>query len=312
MTQNFEIKITINTNTENTMKFLDAIKPYVEGGRDTVYNWVEINGSRLKYEGLTLDYVDKLCSSGEIEITGLGPSGRFTEVNESGIFRDMAEAAPEGSFVGEITGSSDYDDQELRCELVDGILSITTYYESLEDTLNGFIEYFTKVVEYEKFMDTFKLDKQAIPKKVYKYFLENGIFGYEYCACSSINDLDYDDFMYYLSEEYDTETGLDEDELESAKKAIASLAPASLGRYPGRDECGSRRELKYNPLKKEYIGKARPLFNDIIEMEKANVNDILVKGLKKMGVEDAESKLGDLSVDDAYDALFAGMDEDWE
>lgn len=124
----------------------------------------------MKYEGLTLDYVDKLCSSGEIEITGLGPSGKFTEVNESGIFRDMAEAAPEGSFVGEITGSSDYDDQELRCELVDGILSITTYYESLEDTLNGFIEYFTKVVEYEKFMDTFKLDKQAIPKKVYKYF----------------------------------------------------------------------------------------------------------------------------------------------
>ena len=304
MTADYQLDITMEGTTDELKSMLGVVGLYT-GEKPQSFSFIKVSGKEIDLKNLTDEIINEVSSSGKVTLTALGPWGSYGELNDVGLFREMAEAAPKAHFNAEISGSGTYEVQNLKCELKDGLLNITTYFESNEAAGEEYAEDFVKKLPYGKFKKLFKVSGEDFDKEAYRYMAENLIDVFR----DSFEDADFDEFVEWL-EDNEGETELDEDEF----REIAGSKLEPLGIMTGDDfeeshECGATNEYVYDPLAKAYVGKKKPLFEN---GQITNANDLIAAGLKAQGLPSDEESVANLSIEDAYAALGAALGGDSE
>ena len=299
MTADYQLELTMKGTSEEFKGMLGVLALYT-GDRPQSFSGIRVSGKEIDLKNVTEDIISEVSSSGSISITANGPWGSYGELNDVGLFREMAEVAPNASFTAEISGNGQYEVQNLKCELKDRMLNITTYFESNDAAGEEYAEDFVKKLPYGKFKKLFRVSGDGFDKKAYNYFAEHMIDVFR----DSFEDAYYDEFVEWL-EDSDGETELDEEEFSE----IASSKLEPLGIMTGDDfenshECGATNEYVYDPVAMAYVGKKKPMFvNGRIE----NANGLIAAGLKAQGLPSDEDSVANLSIEDAYAALGAAL-----
>ncbi len=300
MTADYQLELTMEGTSAEIKDMLGIVGLY-DGERPQYFSGIKVNGKSVDFKNLTENVVAEITSTdSKVTVTALGPYGRYAELNEVGLFREMAEAAPKAQFKAEISGNGQYEVQNLKCELVDGKLNIKAFYESNEESGEAWKEDFMKKLPLKKFKKLFNVSGEDFNKESYSYFLDE----LESLCYDGFEDMEYDDFVSTV-EDNDGETELEEDEfseiMESKLSSLDIMCPAEFEEdYDG----GSTSEYVYDPVAKSYIGEAKPLlgFGEI-----GNANDLIAAGLKAQGLPSDEDTVANLSIEDAYAALGAAM-----
>jgi hypothetical protein len=178
-----------------------------------------------------------------VHISAAGPYGHYNFLNDVDIFRDMAEAAPEATFTAEITGGRTYSKEWLRCKLENKILSISSYFEDINEGPDSYIEYFTKKISYKKFLKLFKVSNDDFDEDAYEEFIEFSL------RDNYITDMEYDDFM----DELEVESELTEEDFECVMEKLRDLSIKSYDDFMQNMELGRNDKWQYDPVSKKYI-----------------------------------------------------------
>ena len=299
MTADYELKLTMEGSMDELRSMLEVVGFYT-GDRPQWFSSIMVEGREIDLKNLTDTLVKEVSASGKVNVTAYGPWGHYGELNDVGLFREMAEAAPEASFIAEISGFGQYEVQNLKCELKQRLLNITTYFESNDAGTEAWAEDFVKKLPYDKFKTLFKISGKDLDDVSYEYLAKelNEVFyeGFEYA--------DYDSFVSSV-EMYDRETELDEDEFrEIVTNKLSPLGIIGGYEFKEYNELGETDKYVYDPVKKEYVGKSRPLFGggQII-----NANDLIAAGLQAQGLPSDANAIASLSLEDAYAAIGAAL-----
>ena len=310
-TADFELNMTINGTNEELATMLAVFKRYIEGEKGVYFNWPSVTRSdeEIDLEESTskeiLEFLEE--SEGEVEITASGPYGHYGMLNDVDLFRDMAEAAPNASLEAEITGTTTYTEQSLNCNLENRILHISTFFEANEEEGDVYAEYFTGKLPYEKFIRLFQVTDEDFDEDVYADFITD-TFQYEE---KTLADMNYDEFMEAL----DVASDLDEEGFEAVMKEIRAMDWQNFYEVREDADLGFEDEMDYDPIAKAYVGRPAPMKCG----EVVSANEIIRSGLQAMGRPSDDAAIADLSVEEAYDALFAAMgqsdeedEDDWD
>ena len=299
MTADYQLDITMEGTTDELKNMLGVVGLYT-GEKPQSFSSIRVSEKEIDLKNLTDEIINEVSSSGKVIVTAYGPWGSYGELIDVGLFRDMAEVAPKAYFNAEISGSATYEVQNLKCELKDDLLNITTYFEAHTTEGELYAEDFVEKLPYGKFKKLFKVAGENFDKEVYCRMAEWLI----YVFYDSLEDANFDEFVKLL-EDWLGETELDEDEF----REIAGSKLAVRGIMTGRDfrkshECGVTCEYVYDPLAKAYVGKKKPLFEN---GQIADANDLIAAGLKAQGLPSDEESVENLSIEDAYDALVVAL-----
>ena len=305
-TADFELNMTINGTNEELATMLAVFKRYIEGEKGVYFNWPSVTRSdeEIDLEESTskeiLEFLEE--SEGEVEISASGPYGHYGMLNDVDLFRDMAEAAPDASLEAEITGTTTYTEQNLNCNLENRILHISTFFEANEEEGDVYAEYFTGKLPYEKFIRLFQVTDEDFDEDIYADFITD-TFQYEE---KTLADMDYDEFMEAL----DVASDLDEEGFEAVMKEIRAMNWQNFYEVREDADLGFDDEMDYDPIAKAYVGRPAPMKCG----EVVSANEIIRSGLQAMGRPSDDAAIADLSVEEAYDALFAadGEEEDFD
>ena len=310
-TADFELNMTINGTNEELATMLAVFKRYIEGEKGVYFNWPSVTRSdeEIDLEESTskeiLEFLEE--SEGEVEISASGPYGHYGMLNDVDLFRDMAEAAPDASLEAEITGTTTYTEQNLNCNLENRILHISTFFEANEEEGDVYAEYFTGKLPYEKFIRLFQVTDEDFDEDIYADFITD-TFQYEE---KTLADMDYDEFMEAL----DVASDLDEEGFEAVMKEIRAMNWQNFYEVREDADLGFDDEMDYDPIAKAYVGRPAPMKCG----EVVSANEIIRSGLQAMGRPSDDAAIADLSVEEAYDALFAAMgqsdeedEDDWD
>ena len=308
MTADFQLEMTLMGEQADIKNMLEVFAHYSNrGDREAYFNFVKLNGKSLDFgddkidlENITDELVADLSSSGEVKVGASGPYGRYSELNDVGLFREMSEAAPNGKFVAEISGFQQYSEQNLKCRLEEGKLYITTFFMSNDEAGEAWQEDFKKKLPLKKFKKLFGVSGEDFNKESYGYAVEEleSIFrdGFEY--------VEFDDFVSTI-EDMDGEVELDEERFkEIMENELPALDICNPEEFEDEYEGGETNEYVYDPVAKAYEGKSKPLFDGT---GITDANDILAAGLRAQGLPDDEEALANLSIDEAYAALGAAL-----
>lgn len=300
MTADYELKLELFGNPEQLKGMLEIVGLYTnDGGKPAYFTFIEVNDNKIDLTNVPEDII----SDGSVVVKAFGPYGSYGYLNDVSLFRDLAEAFPNGKFKAEISGSATYETQNLKCELKDGLLNIETFFEANDEELYAWCEYVMEKLPYKKFKKMFKIHGEDFDEDYYKGLLEElgGVFYDDW------SDLEFDEFVEIL-EDSDFETDLEEDEFaEILESKFTELNIMSQGDFSLDYEGGSTNEYVYDPVAKAYVGSAKPMFG-----QDFNANDIIRAGLKAKGLPSDDDAISNLSVDEAYEALAAGMGFDDE
>lgn len=139
MAADFYTEMELSGTKKEVLAMLKIIRKYetenyerYKNHRDCAYiEGVSISGTNDDNDGDVYDLEDMtdkelleiIDENGcQICVTASGPWGRFGFLDEIDLFRDMAEAAPDAEFDGNISGFNAGGDQDAEFELVDGLL----------------------------------------------------------------------------------------------------------------------------------------------------------------------------------------------
>lgn len=283
-TAEFDFNMTINGNMEDTKRILEVMHKYEVGEKVAYFNFVEVD---VDGEEIDLDDLDSFDLEGEVNITAMGPYGRYMFLNDVDIFRDMAEIAPNSSFEAEITGGTTYTEQSLNCRLEKGILHIETYFLSNEEEPDAYIEYFKQKVPYTDFINHFEIDSEEFDECAYEDLINNVFVYFE----EEINDIDYDTFI----EELDID--IDEEKYE---EFIQNLEIDNYYDFIDDYDGGEREEYKYDPINKCYINKKNL---EIISSKVQDVNKDIKEYLQSQGLPYDDEYISSLSVEEVYEIV---------
>lgn len=145
MTADYSTNICIDGTTEELLAMLAVVRKYLPDPPkyrpDIRFDWVEI----WRKSDKSTFYLEKLYGmneeeqqqfldtfEGKLSISAAGPFGYFDLISSIPLFYDMADAAPNASFDGSISGYTSYDESELEAELKDGKLRIIDRYRDNE------------------------------------------------------------------------------------------------------------------------------------------------------------------------------------
>lgn len=207
-----------------------------------------INGEK-SLEYVTDDEIENLLASGEIELSARGPCSGFGELNDVGLFREMAEAAPKAAFDAHIAGYDTYTIQSLDCTLENGLLYITAYLGS-DEAEAEYAKDFLNKLPYEMFKNLFKVYGDEFDEEAYSCFAKilMDVFS------EGFNNSDFDLFASEL-ECFKGKTELDEDEFKNI--VTTQLTPLGImddmAEFKYLNECGETNHYVYNPVTKEYV-----------------------------------------------------------
>ena len=300
-TADFELNMTINGTNEELATMLAVFKKYIEGEDGVYFNWPSVtrSGEEIDLEESTPEEILEFLegSEGEVEITAGGPFGHYGQLNDVDLFRDMAEAAPDAELDAEITGSSTYTTESLNCNLENRILHINTFFESSDDERDALVTYFTSKLPYQKFVRLFQVTDEDFDEDAYETFINDTFMLEE----TTLADMDYDEFMEAL----DAESDLDEDGFEAVMEKIRAMDWKNFYEVREDAEEDFEDEMDYDPIAKAYVGREAPMKCG----EVVSANEIIRSGLQAMGRPSDDAALAGLSVEEAYDALFAANGE---
>ena len=301
MTADYQLELAMEGNIVELKSMLMVVGFYT-GEREQSFSSVKVSGKEIDLKNITDAIIREASASGKINVTAYGPWGRYSELNDVDLFREMAEAAPKASFCAEISGNGQYEVQNLKCELKEGLLNIETYFESNEAGVEAWTKDFVKKLPYDKFKELFKVSGDDFDQESYEDLAEE----LEDVFYDSFEDADFDEFVGCV-ESHDGETALEEDEFrEIVTSKLASLGIMEGMEFEESNELGETNEYVYDPLQKKYVGK-KPLFSggQII-----NANDLIKAGLKAQGLPADDDTIANLSVEEAYAALGATLCSD--
>ena len=320
MTADFELEMTLMGEQDDIKNMLEVFAHYSNhGDREAYFIFIKLNGKSAGFENdeidlknITDELVADLSSSGEIKVSALGPYGRYVELNDVGLFREMAEVAPNGKFVAEISGSRGCGEQNLKCRLEAGKLNITTWIMSGDEPDAAWEEDFKDKLPLEKFKKLFAISGEGFDDESYESVVSE-LRGYSGCDFVFVFVfVEFDDFVSVI-ENNGGVTELDEDRYkEIFLKEFPALDIWDPWTFRSFYDGGVTNEYVYDPVAKAYEGKSKPLFDGTGVID---ANDILAAGLRAQGLPDDEEALASLSIEEAYAALGAALgasDEDEE
>ena len=323
MTADFQLEMTLMGEQADIKNMLEVFAHYSNrGDREAYFNFIKLNGKSIDFgddkidlENITDEHVVDLSSSGEVKVGASGPYGRYSELNDVGLFREMSEAAPNGRFVAEISGFQQYSEQNLKCRLEEGKLYITTFFQSNVEAGENWKEDFMEKLPLKKFKELFAVSGDDINEESYEDLVEEIglIFCDEFDGEKVISFVKFDDFVSSIAY-FGGKTELNTDQFMGImENTLSALKIYSPDVYEHIFECGETNEYVYDPVKKSYEGKTKPLFDGT---GITDANDILAAGLRAQGLPDDEEALANLSIEEAYAALGAalgaGEDDDEE
>lgn len=298
MNADFYLTLQLKGTTEEIFSMLKIANKYLfKGEKDTYFNFTKVNDKFVEEETITEDFVKENTKDDTFTITANGPYGKYCELNDVEIFRDIALDNPTLSFKANINGNRTYDDQSLDCELKDGILTIDTYYKSYEDAEDAWIKDFKEKLPLKKFKSIFKI-KGNIDDDEYSDLL---------CCIESdyvdnLEEMSYEDLEMYL-EDYDVEFNLDEDNFEKAIEKMMKTGVVSSSDYENEYYEGESSYYEFDAKTGEYLKNSDKIvkYNTV-----ENANDIIKAGLRAQGLDDSDEALGKLTIDEAYAAFALG------
>ena len=239
----FKFKMEISGSPTDVLSIFEVLKSY-HTGHNGVKLDLEIQGKNIS-DLHDDDILSFLAENGTVCVSGDGPYGTFEELNEVDIFRDASEAAPYAQFSANIEGMTSYDEQNLSCQLKDGILNIHTELFDNFSIDSEYIEYVAKQLPYEKFIKLYKIDKDTLERDDYENLLAE-LYD-EVTSADSILDVKFDDFIAVLGD-----NGINSELKEGDYyDALGMLKISSKWDFVFENNIGIE-EFSYDPISKEY------------------------------------------------------------
>jgi len=298
MTADFEFSITIHGTIEEIFSILEVMTPYTTGKKSAYFDFPNIT---VNEEELYIDFEDEdelraaiEESNGTITLSAGGPYGSYCGLDEIDIFRDMAAAAPNASFDGEITGGTSYTEESIVCELKDKILHVSSSFLSNDEIPEYYLEYFKKQLPYKMFIEKFKIDPEQFSEDDYDEFVDDTFLYEEF----NIADMDFDEFIESLEVDCD----LEPEEFEAVKEELSSLTILPFEEFMDDCDAGDVEEYDYDPITKTYIGREKQPTKPNTAYE---LTDTIRDYLKSHDLPYDDEAIDSLSLDDVY-AIVAG------
>lgn len=243
MNADYYLKLKIFGDEEQIKGMLEIVGKYDETGIQ-YFKSVEVNEKSIDFSNIPAEVI----ASESVIITAKGPYGDYYELNDVSIFRDLAEAFPQGKFIGNIDGCGTYESQSLDCELKDGMLYINTCFESSEGAADAWKEDVMEKLPLEKFNKLYKIKGENYNEEDYKSLWgEIGCLGGDW---ASFTLEEFKDCLKY----YEQETELEEKEFEKIQnETISELGIESFDEFESCYDGSFEENLVYDPVKKSYV-----------------------------------------------------------
>lgn len=243
MNADYYLKLKIFGDEEQIKGMLEIVGKYDETGIQ-YFRSVEVNKKSIDFSNIPVEVI----ASESVIITAEGPYGDYYELNDVSIFRDLAEAFPQGKFIGNIDGCGTYESQSLDCELKDGMLYINTCFESSEGAADAWKEDVMEKLPLEKFNKLYKIKGENYNEEDYKFLWgEIGCLGGDW---ASFSFEEFKDCLKY----YGQETELEEKEFEKIQnETISELGIESFDEFERCYDGSFEENLVYDPVKKSYV-----------------------------------------------------------
>ncbi len=299
-TADLEFNLKINGTPEEITSILNIMFEYCEGKNGVYFSSCHVKTGDREFHTITSDKEEILsaCSSGDtVVVSTMGPYGRYGELDEVDIFREMAEAAPNASFTASVSGFAGYADQSLNAALADGLLKVSTYYLSDDCRADGERDYFESILPYDKFIELFKLDSEEFDEEMYEDFLIDAIGDYDGVG-EFFEETDFDEFVEML----DAECPLTEEEYDEIIEEFTGLSSESCSDYLEREGYAQQESYTYDPVEKKYSdGRGSKMKSGVAY----SINDDIRAYLDSIGQSSDDEAINALSVEDVY-AILAG------
>ena len=243
MNADYYLKLKIFGDEEQIKGMLEIVGKYDETGIQ-YFRSVEVNEKSIDFSNIPAEVI----AIESVIITAKGPYGDYYELNDVSIFRDLAEAFPQGKFIGNIDGCGTYESQSLDCELKDGMLYINTCFESSEGAADAWKEDVMEKLPLEKFNKLYKIKGENYNEEDYKSLWgEIGCLGGDW---ASFTLEEFKDCLKY----YEQETELEEKEFEKIQnETISELGIESFDEFESCYDGSFEENLVYDPVKKSYV-----------------------------------------------------------
>ena len=188
---------------------------------------------------------------GEISFTANGPYGKFDNLNDVDVFREMAKSAPMSWFEAAIEGEDDWTQSELHCCLKDGVLKIETNINNTEDDDEAYKEYILGEIPYAKFIDLYGIEADSLSEEDYEDFINDLIID---CCENETSpfDVEYEMFTEHLSD-YGGETTLDEEAYETIREQVAEIVIMSEYAYREENDHSVTESYMFDAMTGQYI-----------------------------------------------------------
>lgn len=247
MSADFNTTITLRGNSEEFFAMLKVLKEFENADREQYIDNVCVKSEYDKCYTEDMDNEDLrkfLSDAGkELTVEAMGPWGHFDNPKEIRLFEALAEASPNASFKGNISGENcEY--FEICGELKNGKLSLSdSKAMGSGDAYMSYTECMQENVSHENFCELFKIDENMFDEDLYCDFIsEIATAQYDFP-----NNMCYDVFMELC--EY---SEIDEEQYEEAKKELSAQGFESFDDFVNSTKC-----LKtgvYDPIVKTYTG----------------------------------------------------------
>ena len=190
-------------------------------------------------------------SDNETSFSAQGPYGKFDELNDIDLFREMAQAAPTAFFEADVEGEDSYSWSELHCCLKNGMLTIETEKTVMEDDDRAYLEYVIGKMPYEKFIGMYGVEPDSLAEDDYEDFVNDLIIDSGEDETSPF-DMDYDILVEHL-ETFGGETTLDVETYEVIRKQIADLGIIPEYDFREGNDCAVRNSYLFDAMTGQYI-----------------------------------------------------------
>lgn len=307
-TADLSFDMRINGTPEEVASILEVMFEYNEGKNGAYFSCTSINIGDKRFS-LSSGLCNKeelmaavSSNSGTVEISALGPFGKYYEIDDVDILRDMAKAAPNAHFTASITGFAGYADQSLSAELSGGKMHVSTFYLSDDARGDAQSEYFSKYLPYEKFIEIFQLDNEQLDEESFEGFILDVMCDYDSIG-EYFEEIDYDRFVEDLSN-YEAECFLSEEEYEEAAQQFIDMDCVSFEEFLENEDYAQCDEYTFDPADESNSGNG----SDKLKMMPGvaySINDQIREYLDSIGHPSDDETINNLSVEDVY-SIMAG------